>query len=95
MIAIGKDRLTYTLPMHSIQRWAFVGLGSLFFLGGFLIIRFRVRMAAWQQAQNEKTALTKSGPFGPGRTTPRTELIIGIFFIVCGAGFALGNLFAS
>jgi hypothetical protein len=30
----------YPLPLHSIQRWIFVGVGSLFFLGGFLIIRF-------------------------------------------------------
>jgi hypothetical protein len=86
-------RLAYDVLMHAILRWLFVGLGSLLFLAGFPIIRFRIRLAAWQQARNEDLAWTKSGLFGPGRTTPRTELVLGILFVVFGAAFALGNLF--
>jgi hypothetical protein len=77
------------MRMDIAGRWFIVILGSLFFLSGFAIIRFRVRIAAWQQARNEFLAPFKSGPLGPGRVTPLTELVVGIAAIVGGGAAAL------
>jgi len=79
--------------MHEILRWVFCGFGVLMFIAGFFVIRFRVRLAEQQQAQNEKTALAKSGPFGPGRATPRQQLIVGVGFLILGPTFALLSFF--
>jgi NADH:ubiquinone oxidoreductase subunit 3 (subunit A) len=81
--------------MHEIIRWVFCGFGVLLFIAGFFVIRFRVRLAEQQQAQNEKMALFKSGLFGSGRATPRQQLILGIFFIVFGPAFAVLSFFGD
>jgi hypothetical protein len=67
--------------MREIVRCVFCGFGALGFIASFFIIRFRVRLAEQQQAQNEKMALSKSGLFGPGCATPRQQLIVGIIFM--------------
>ena len=70
--------------MDEILHWVFGGFGVLMFIAGFFVIRFRVRLAEQDQAQNEKMALAKSGPFGPGRATARQQLIVGIGFSYLG-----------
>ena len=81
--------------MHEIIRWVFFGFGVVLFMAGFFVVRFRIRLAAQQQAQNEKMALFKSGFLGPGRATPRQQLILGVFFIVFGPAFAVLSFFAD
>ena len=72
--------------------WVLFSAGVLMVFGGAVIARFRVPLARWQQGQNERTALVKSGPLGPGRTTPRTMTIIAVGFMVIGSGWIFGAL---
>lgn len=76
----------------SAESWVLLSVGVLIVIGGIAIARFRVPLARWQQGQHERIAIFKSGPLGPGRTTPRTMTIIAIGFVVVGSGWILGAL---